>query len=55
VLAVGEAAGSGPEAAIPLLAGRGLVNGQPAAYVCRGFSCRLPVTTSAELLALLRP
>jgi uncharacterized protein YyaL (SSP411 family) len=55
VLAVGEAAGSGPEAAIPLLAGRGLVNGQPAAYVCRGFSCRLPLTTSAELLALLRP
>ncbi len=47
--------GSEPEAGIPLLAGRGLVNGKPAAYVCRDFTCRLPVTTSEELLALLRP
>jgi len=57
VLAVGEPAGPaapGAEHAIPLLAGRGLVGGQPAAYVCRGFSCRLPVTTPGDLLAMLR-
>jgi uncharacterized protein YyaL (SSP411 family) len=35
--------------AVPLLAGRTLVNGAPAAYVCRGFTCRLPVTTPAQL------
>jgi len=46
--------GSG-EPGIPLLAGRGLVNGQPAAYVCREFSCLMPVTTPEQLLALLRP
>jgi uncharacterized protein len=40
---------------IPLLAGRGLVDGQPAAYVCRDFTCRLPVTTPEELLTALRP
>jgi uncharacterized protein YyaL (SSP411 family) len=33
----------------PLLAGRPLVNGGPAAYVCRGFVCDRPVTTVAEL------
>jgi uncharacterized protein YyaL (SSP411 family) len=32
------------ESAIPLLHDRGLVRGKPAAYVCRGFACRLPVT-----------
>ncbi|MFC9972769.1 thioredoxin domain-containing protein [Spirillospora sp. NPDC127200] len=40
--------------ASPLLAGRGLVDGAPAAYVCRGFTCRLPVTTPADLGAELR-
>ena len=34
-------------ARIPLLAGRTLVNGQPAAYVCRNFVCNLPVTDPA--------
>jgi uncharacterized protein YyaL (SSP411 family) len=41
------------EAAIPLLAGRPLVSGAPAAYVCRGFTCLAPVTTLAELRAAL--
>jgi hypothetical protein len=31
------------------MAGRTLVGGLPAAYVCRDFSCRLPVTTAADL------
>lgn len=39
---------------VPLLEGRGLVDGVPSAYVCRGFVCRLPVTTRADLTRELR-
>ena len=46
-------AGPGPAEAIPLLAGRGLVAGAPAAYVCRDFTCRMPVTDSMELRTAL--
>ncbi|KAA1426088.1 thioredoxin domain-containing protein [Nocardioides antri] len=35
--------------AVPLLAGRTPVDGQPAAYVCRGFVCERPVTSPDEL------
>ncbi len=39
-----------PDAAgVPLLAGRPLVRGAAAAYVCHGFVCDLPVTTVDEL------
>jgi hypothetical protein len=38
---------------VPLLAGRGLVDGRPAAYVCRGMVCDRPVTTVDDLRALL--
>jgi hypothetical protein len=41
--------------AVPLLADRTLVDGRPAAYVCRGFACRLPVTTGDALAAELAP
>jgi uncharacterized protein YyaL (SSP411 family) len=36
-----------------LLAGRDLVEGREAAYVCRGRSCDLPVTTAEALAAAL--
>jgi uncharacterized protein len=39
--------------AIPLLASRDLVNGQPAAYVCQNFACDLPITDPAQLLERL--
>ena len=47
------ALGDGVEAAVPLLVGRGLVNGAPAAYVCRQFTCLAPVTTPQELRTAL--
>ncbi len=50
VLALGD--GSQPLGAaggVPLLGGRGLVDGAPAAYVCRQFTCQAPVTTPEQL------
>ena len=38
---------------IPLLAGRTLVEGRAAAYLCRNLVCRRPVTEPGELVALL--
>ena len=54
VLALGD--GSQPAGAadgVPLLDGRGLVDGVPAAYVCRQFTCQAPVTTPEQLRAVL--
>jgi uncharacterized protein YyaL (SSP411 family) len=47
------AAGSADRPEIPLLAGRQLVRGAPAAYVCRDFVCRVPVTDAEQLRAAL--
>ncbi len=44
-----EAAASG----LPLLQGRGMQNGQPTAYVCEDYVCRLPVNNPEALIALL--
>jgi len=47
---VGAAAGDAASAAgIPLLEGRGVVDGKPTAYVCRNYACELPVTDAAAL------
>jgi uncharacterized protein YyaL (SSP411 family) len=53
VLALGDGRGAGEADGIPLLAGRGLVGGAPAAYVCRQFSCLAPVSTPEALRAVL--
>ena len=50
VLAVDDPALDSP---IPLLRDRPLVQGRPAAYVCRRFVCDRPVTSEAELAIML--
>jgi uncharacterized protein len=45
VLAAGPEGSDQP----PLLAGRTLLGGRPAAYVCENFACRLPVSDPTEL------
>jgi uncharacterized protein YyaL (SSP411 family) len=39
----------GAESILPVLEGRDLVNGKPAAYVCENYACQLPVTSAEEL------
>ncbi len=52
VIALGDGLGNGAET-VPLLTGRVPVNGAPAAYVCREFACRMPVTDPSLLQAEL--
>jgi len=51
VVALG--APDGQPSAVPLLQDRGLVNGKPAAYVCRDFACQAPVAEPQALRNLL--
>jgi uncharacterized protein YyaL (SSP411 family) len=53
VVAGCEPGDEGAAAAIKLLADKSLVDGQPAAYVCRNFSCLIPSTTAEDLAARL--
>jgi uncharacterized protein len=56
VIAVGDGTateGTPAGQAVPLLQGRGLVDGSPAVYACRNFTCRLPVTDVMELRGVL--
>jgi uncharacterized protein len=39
----------GPSEEVPLLAGKDLVDGKPAVYVCERFACQAPVTDAAQL------
>jgi uncharacterized protein len=39
---------------VPLLSGRGLIDGEASAYVCRDFACALPTTQHDVLAAQLR-
>jgi uncharacterized protein YyaL (SSP411 family) len=46
---------AGGDGDVPLLRDRAPVDGAPAAYVCERFTCRLPVTTTQDLLRSLTP
>ena len=46
---VRAAADAALDSAVPLLQGRSRLDGRTTAYVCRNFSCRLPVTEAADL------
>jgi hypothetical protein len=39
----------GPAEGIPLLEGKGLVDGKPAVYVCERFTCQTPATDPRDL------
>jgi len=53
VLAGRSPGGNGQAVDVPLLEGRDLIDGRPAAYMCEGYVCRAPATDPAELEDLL--
>ena len=44
---------AGDPPAFPLLAGKGLIRGKAALYVCRNFACQTPITDPTEVAAAL--
>jgi uncharacterized protein len=56
VIALGDgtAPADGPDApTVPLLRGRGLADGYPTVYICRNFTCRMPISDPIELVGVL--
>jgi len=55
VVALHETGGKGAalEALVPFVKEQGMVEGKPAAYVCRGYACERPTTDPAKLQSLL--
>ncbi len=51
VIVVSEGEGIPATERIPLLAGRGMIDGRPTAYVCRDYVCERPVFEPDELFA----
>ena len=49
VLSADTVVAVGPSEDVPLLEGKGLVDGRPAVYVCERFACRAPVTLPEDL------
>jgi uncharacterized protein YyaL (SSP411 family) len=45
--------GDGIDGSVPLLAGKGLLDGAPAAYVCQNFACHAPTSDAERLVEAL--
>jgi hypothetical protein len=53
VIALGDGTPAPDEQTVPLLRGRGPTGGYPSVYVCRNFTCRMPVSDVMELRKVL--